>query len=130
MKVRWTVPAEEQLEQAYRYIAEGNLDAAERITSHIVDVTEMLGKHPEAGRRGRVANTREFAVSRHAVYCRVQRQQGSRLDSGGVSCRAKVAGRILMGREGGQGQRPPETAAHPASVRQSTRRSDSRLKKK
>jgi toxin ParE1/3/4 len=62
MKVRWTVPAEEQLEQAYRYIAEGNLDAAERITSHIVDVTEMLGKHPEAGRRGRVANTREFAV--------------------------------------------------------------------
>lgn len=62
MKILWTVPAAEQLEKAYHYIAESNPGAAERITNHIVDVTEMLGKHPEAGRRGRAAGTREFAV--------------------------------------------------------------------
>jgi toxin ParE1/3/4 len=62
MKVRWTVPAAEQLEAAYYYISESNPGAAERTTNHIVDVTEMLGKHPGAGRRGRVPGTREFAV--------------------------------------------------------------------
>jgi toxin ParE1/3/4 len=62
MKVRWTVPAAEQLEKAYRYISESQRGAAERISNHIVDVTEMLGKHPQAGRRGWVSGTREFAV--------------------------------------------------------------------
>lgn len=62
MKVRSTVPAADQLEQAYHYIAESNPEAAERTADHIVDITEMLGKHPEAGRRGRVPGTREFAV--------------------------------------------------------------------
>jgi toxin ParE1/3/4 len=62
MKVRWTVPAAEQLEAAYYYISESNPGAAERTTNHIVDVTEMLGKHPGAGRRGRVPGTREFAM--------------------------------------------------------------------
>jgi toxin ParE1/3/4 len=62
MKVRWTAPASEQLESAFHYIADDNPAAAERVAQHIVDVTEMLGKHPEAGRRGRVRDTREFAV--------------------------------------------------------------------
>jgi toxin ParE1/3/4 len=62
MKVEWTIPAAEQLENAYHYIAEGNPDAAERIADHIIDITEMLGKHPAAGRRGLVPGTREFAV--------------------------------------------------------------------
>ena len=62
MKVRWTIPATEQLEQAYHYIAESNPTSAEQIANHIVDVTEMLGKHPQAGRRGRRAGTREFPI--------------------------------------------------------------------
>jgi toxin ParE1/3/4 len=62
MKVRWTVPAAGQLEQAYHYMAESNADAAEQIADHFVDITEMLGKHPGAGRRGRVPSTREFHV--------------------------------------------------------------------
>jgi toxin ParE1/3/4 len=62
MKIRWTLPAEKQLEQAFDYIAESNIGAAEETANHIVDITEMLGKHPEAGRRGRVAGKREFVV--------------------------------------------------------------------
>jgi toxin ParE1/3/4 len=62
MKVRWTVPAAEQLEQAYNYIADDNPGAAEEIAHHVIDVAEMLGKHPRAGRVGRVNETREFPV--------------------------------------------------------------------
>lgn len=62
MNVRWTVPAAEQLEQAYNYIAENNPGAAEEVAQHVIDTTEVLGKHPGAGRIGRVAGTREFSV--------------------------------------------------------------------
>lgn len=62
MKVRWTVPAAEQLEQAYDYIAESNPSAAEEVAQHVIDIAEMLGKHPGAGRGGRIAGTREFSV--------------------------------------------------------------------
>lgn len=63
MKVRWTVPAPEHLKQAYHYIAERNPTSAEQTTNHIVDITEMLGKHPQVGRYGRVPGTREFAMA-------------------------------------------------------------------
>jgi plasmid stabilization system protein ParE len=62
MNVKWTIPAAEQLDQAYNYIAESNSDAAEEVAQHVIDTTEMLGKHPGAGRNGRVAGTREFFV--------------------------------------------------------------------
>lgn len=62
MNVKWTVPAAEQLEQAYDYIAESNPRAAEEVAQHVIDATEVLGKHPAAGRTGRVAGTREFCV--------------------------------------------------------------------
>jgi toxin ParE1/3/4 len=62
MNVRWTVPAAEQLEQASDYIAESNLRAAEEVAQHVIDTTEVLGKHPGAGRIGRLTGTREFSV--------------------------------------------------------------------
>lgn len=62
MKVRWTVPAAEQLEQAHNYVADRNADAAEEIAQRVIDIAEMLGKHPGAGRSGRIAGTREFSV--------------------------------------------------------------------
>ena len=62
MKVRWTVPAAEQLEQAFDFIAESKPGAAEDIAQHVIDTTEVLGKYPGAGRSGRVAGTREFSV--------------------------------------------------------------------
>jgi toxin ParE1/3/4 len=62
MKVRWTEPAVNQLEQAYDFIAASNPTAAEDVAQHVIDVGEMLGKHSGAGRAGRVPDTREFAV--------------------------------------------------------------------
>jgi toxin ParE1/3/4 len=62
MKVRCTVPAAEQLEQAYDYVAESNPRAAEEVAQRVIDITEMLGKHPGAGRGGRIAGTRELSV--------------------------------------------------------------------
>lgn len=62
MKVRWIVPAAEQLEQIYEYNADGNPGAAEEVAQRVIDITEMLGKHPGAGRGGRVPGTREFSV--------------------------------------------------------------------
>lgn len=62
MRVRWTTPAREQLVSAYDYIAADNRRAAARTANRIWKSTEMLAKHPMAGREGRVAGTRELVV--------------------------------------------------------------------
>jgi len=63
MKVRWTEPAAANWEQAFEYIAQDNFTAALAIAEKIIDVTEMLGVHPHAGRPGRIAGTRELVIS-------------------------------------------------------------------
>jgi len=62
MRVRWTTPAREQFVQAHRYIAEDNRAAAARVADKIWKSTQLLGRHPMAGRAGRVAGTRELAI--------------------------------------------------------------------
>lgn len=62
MRVRWTTPAREELVSAYEYIATDNRRAAARTVDRIWKSTEMLGKHPMAGREGRVTGTRELVV--------------------------------------------------------------------
>ena len=62
MRVRWTTPAWEQLVSAYEYIAADNRTAAARIAAKIWKSTELLAKHPMAGREGRVGRTRELVV--------------------------------------------------------------------
>ena len=62
MRVRWTTPAREQLVSAYDYIAADNRRVAARTADRIWKSTEMLAKHPMAGREGRVAGTRELVV--------------------------------------------------------------------
>jgi toxin ParE1/3/4 len=44
------------------HIAEENRPAAARIADKIWKTTQLLGKHPLAGREGRVAGTRELVV--------------------------------------------------------------------
>ena len=62
MKVRWTEPALTQWEESIDYIEAENAAAAQRIEARVIDTIEMLAVHPYAGRVGRIAGTREFAV--------------------------------------------------------------------
>jgi toxin ParE1/3/4 len=62
MNLRWTEPAARQLEQLHAYISGDNHTAAGAVAERIVDLTQMLAGHPQAGRVGRVPETREFAV--------------------------------------------------------------------
>lgn len=62
MRVRWTTPAREQLVSAYQFIAQDNRRAAARTAYKIWKSTELLARHPLAGREGRVAGTRELVI--------------------------------------------------------------------
>ena len=62
MRIQWTTPATEQLLVAYEYVAAENPAAAQRTTNHIWETVEVLARHPKAGRKGRVAGTRELVI--------------------------------------------------------------------
>ena len=63
MRVRWTTPAREQFVSAYEYIAVENRAAAARTADQIWESTQLLARHPVAGREGRVGGTRELVIS-------------------------------------------------------------------
>ncbi len=63
MRVRWTTPAREPFVSAHEYIAEGNRAAAAWTADQIWESTQLLARHPMAGREGRVAGTRELVIS-------------------------------------------------------------------
>ena len=63
MRVRWTTPARVQLVRAFEYIAEENRRSAARTAEQIWESTQLLARHPMAGREGRVAGTRELVIS-------------------------------------------------------------------
>ncbi len=63
MKLRWSRLAIADLDSAYDYVAADNAAAAERLIDRIEEVAGVLGRHPAAGRLGRVAATRELAVT-------------------------------------------------------------------
>jgi toxin ParE1/3/4 len=63
MRVRWTTPAREQFVRAFEYFAEDNRRAAARTADQIWESTQLLARHPMAGREGRVAGTRELIIS-------------------------------------------------------------------
>ena len=62
MRVRWTTPAREEFVAAYEYLAEESRVAAGRAADRIWKGTQLLAKHPMAGRPGRVAGTRELVI--------------------------------------------------------------------
>lgn len=63
MKVRWTVPAANQLQEIFNYIAAGNLPAAGRTVRRIRTAVQQTARMPNAGRIGRVTGTREMVVA-------------------------------------------------------------------
>ena len=62
MRVRWTTPAREEFVAAYEYLAEESRAAAARTAGRIWTGTQLLARHPMAGRPGRVAGTRELVI--------------------------------------------------------------------
>ena len=64
MRVRWTMPAVNQLQGLFDYISEGNPAAAGRIVRRIHEAILRTARMPNAGRIGRVPGTREITVSR------------------------------------------------------------------
>jgi toxin ParE1/3/4 len=62
VKVRWTLPAANQLQEIFDYIAAENPAAAGRTVRRIRNSIHQTARMPNAGRTGRVAGTREVVV--------------------------------------------------------------------
>ncbi len=73
MIVRWTPTALRDLESLHGYVAEDKPRAAAATVERILSGIDALARHPEMGRRGRVAGTRELVVSPYIVAYRVKR---------------------------------------------------------
>jgi toxin ParE1/3/4 len=63
LKIRWTMPAANQLQDLFDYICEESPAAAERTVRRIHEAILRTARIPRAGRIGRVPGTREIAVS-------------------------------------------------------------------
>lgn len=77
MQVKWTTPAQTDLHEAFTYITQENPLAALSIIDRIEQGVNNLARHPEIGRSGRVAQTRELIVPRapYIVSYRVKLNQ-------------------------------------------------------
>jgi toxin ParE1/3/4 len=64
MKVEWTRWAVNRWLELFEYLEADNAPAARRIAENVFETIDVLAAHPYAGRAGRIAGTREFAVSR------------------------------------------------------------------
>jgi toxin ParE1/3/4 len=63
MNILWRQDAEDDLNAAFDYILERDVEAALRLYQTIRSAVERLADHPQLGRAGRVADTRELVVS-------------------------------------------------------------------
>lgn len=64
MQVRWLRRALENLDDEAAYIATDNPRTAAEFVLHMRDSAVMLADHPNMGRPGRIAGTRELVVTR------------------------------------------------------------------
>ncbi len=72
MTVRWTPTALRDLESLHEYIGEDNPLAAATTVERIPSGIDALSRHPEMGRKGRVAGTRELIATPYIVAHRVK----------------------------------------------------------
>ena len=61
--LEWTIPAISDLKNAGSYIAKKNPQAAQHMAIRVQESTEYLCDHPNIGRIGRLAETRELVIS-------------------------------------------------------------------
>ena len=63
MKIRWVRLALDDLRKIHTFISNENPSAAKKVLSTIWEATQLLKEHPQIGRPGRVAGTRELVIS-------------------------------------------------------------------
>jgi toxin ParE1/3/4 len=64
LTIRWARQAIADLDHAFDFIATANPGAARALIETIDRAVDTLGAHPQLGRPGRVAGTRELTVPR------------------------------------------------------------------
>lgn len=62
-KIEWSIPALHDLTSAGEYISQDDPKAARRMASRVKEAVEYLRNHPNLGRPGRLADTKELVVS-------------------------------------------------------------------
>ena len=79
MQVRWLRKALHNLEQAYEFVAETDIEAAARTILEIQNAIDLLETFPRIGRVGRVDNTRELVVT-DTPYIVIYRLRGNTVE--------------------------------------------------
>jgi toxin ParE1/3/4 len=79
MTVVWSPRAIRHLVHVREYIAQEDPAAAARVGLRILECVELLTRHPEVGRPGRLAGTRELVVPR-TPYVIPYRLKAARLE--------------------------------------------------
>jgi toxin ParE1/3/4 len=79
LKLQWTRPALNDLIEAQTYIAQDNPQAAQAVAQRLWDAAQSLTDHPQIGRPGHVADTREWVV-RRTPYLIVYRVRAETLE--------------------------------------------------
>ncbi|MCR5563258.1 MAG: type II toxin-antitoxin system RelE/ParE family toxin [Desulfovibrio sp.] len=67
MQIHWTHKARQDRLEILQYIAENNLDAAERMDQRFKDATDSLLSFPYKGRIGRVNGTFELVIHQNYI---------------------------------------------------------------
>ncbi|MEO8025172.1 MAG: type II toxin-antitoxin system RelE/ParE family toxin [Bryobacteraceae bacterium] len=63
MKIAWSRRARQHLLELRAYVELDKPDAAERLSSRIVECVELIRVQPSAGKPGRIQGTRELVIS-------------------------------------------------------------------
>lgn len=73
MIFRWTPTALHDLESLHDYISQDHAAAASAMIDSLLAGIAALGRHPEMGRTGRAAGTRELVIAPYVVAYRARR---------------------------------------------------------
>jgi addiction module RelE/StbE family toxin len=73
MTVRWSPTAWRDLESLQTEIADDNPSAAAITVETVVAGIEALVRHPEMGRKGRIAGTRELVIAPYVIAYRARK---------------------------------------------------------
>lgn len=76
MQVRWLRRALQNLDAEAAHIATDNPKIAGEFVTHITDSVATLVRHPQMGRPGRVAGTRELVVTRFSYIIPYRVREG------------------------------------------------------